>query len=410
MKQNKQRRAFFGALAVVSLGALSWRWPESGFSNPCLQEPIPDEFTRHDLWHAAWEGIDASRVWDCHVHAVGTGDSGGGIWVSPHMSSAWHPIKYLQYRFYLNASCVGAEAGVDQQVMEQLLRLLDGFPAGAKAMLLAFDHHYDALGNRLLQRSSFHVPNEYVQGLARSFPARFEWIASIHPYRADCVEALAWAVERGARAVKWLPPAMGMDPASPKCDRFYEALRKHDLPLLSHAGDEHAVDGDEFQALGNPLRLRRALDHGVRVIVAHCATQGVNVDLDKGVNGPPRTNFDLFARLMDEARYEGLLYGEVSAVTQINRIDHGLKSIIERQGWHPRLLNGSDYPLPGVMPLFSMSALAERGLLSTEAAEYCRRLRPHNPLLADFIIKRSLSVEGKRLLPQVFMTRDFFRA
>jgi len=65
---------------------------------------------------------------------------------------------------------------------------------------------------------------------------------------------------------------MGIDPASSRCDRFYEALVRTDTPLLTHAGEEAAVDSPAAQELGNPLRLRRALEHGVRVIVAHCAT------------------------------------------------------------------------------------------------------------------------------------------
>lgn len=415
MTTNRSRRRFLGALGLfgaagASAGLLPWHWPDGGFINPCLQEPLPDELTKHDLWHAAWQDIDPAQMWDCHVHAVGTGDSGSGIWVTPQMQSAWAPIKYLQYRFYLNASCVPPEGEVDVHVMKQLLRLLDAFPPGAKVMLLAFDHHYTSDGAKSLERSTFHVPNEYVRNLARDFPARFEWIASVHPYRKDCVDVLRWAAENGARAVKWLPPAMGMDPGSPKCDNFYAAMVKHRLPLLTHAGDEHAVEGAEFQALGNPLLLRRALDHGVRVIVAHCATQGDNIDLDNGANGPRVANFELFSRLMDEPRYEGSLFGEISATTQINRIKQGLARIIERQDWHSRLLNGSDYPLPGVMPLFNMTSLVAAGLLDKANADYCRRLRPHNTLMADFVVKRLLRVGNARFAPGVFMTRDFFLA
>ena len=47
----------------------------------------------------------------------------------------------------------------------------------------------------------------------------------------------------GARAVKWLPSAMGIDPASAKCDRFYEALNRLDLPLIAHAGLELVPGG-----------------------------------------------------------------------------------------------------------------------------------------------------------------------
>ena len=79
---------------------------------------------------------------------------------------------------------------------------------------------------------------------------------------------------------------------------------KHDLPLISHAGLERAVLGREAHDYGNPLRLRRALDAGVRVVVAHCASMGEDRDLDQGANGPYVDSFALFARLMDEKRYE----------------------------------------------------------------------------------------------------------
>ncbi|MCZ7655906.1 MAG: hypothetical protein M5R42_19030 [Rhodocyclaceae bacterium] len=82
-------------------------------------------------------------------------------------------------------------------------------------------------------------------------------MASIHPYRRDCVEALTRAAAEGARAVKWLPAAQGMNPSSPLCDRFFEALAKLDLPLISHAGEERAVHGGNTQHFGNPLLLRQ---------------------------------------------------------------------------------------------------------------------------------------------------------
>ena len=43
---------------------------------------------------------------------------------------------------------------------------------------------------------------------------------------------------------------------------------------------------------------------------------------------PERSNFDLFMRLMDEKRYEGLLFGEISATTQRNRLPRQLESAI----------------------------------------------------------------------------------
>ena len=52
------------------------------------------------------------------------------------------------------------------------------------------------------------------------------------------------------------------------------------LALLTHGGREFSVAGADHQELGNPLRVRRALDLGVTVVLAHCGTLGDSSDLD----------------------------------------------------------------------------------------------------------------------------------
>jgi mannonate dehydratase len=135
---------------------------------------------------------------------------------------------------------------------------------------------------------------------------------------------------------------------------------------------------------------------------------GEDRDLDRGANGPMVDSFELFARLMGEARYEGRLYGDISAMTQVNRAGPALARVVEREEWQPRLLNGSDYPLPGVMPLFSVDYLVSLGLLEAAAAPVLKEIRAYNPLLFDFVAKRSLSSSGRRLAASVFETRRFF--
>lgn len=68
-----------------------------------------------------------------------------------------------------------------------------------------------------------------------------------------------------------------------------------------YAGGERAVHGANHLDYGNPLRLRRALDRGVRVIVAHCALLGSYTDIDQGDRGATRSSFELFERLMSDA-------------------------------------------------------------------------------------------------------------
>lgn len=403
-----KRRHFLRLGAVALAGGAAAAWARPRVWNPCLAA-LPPELANHSLVREAWAGIDAARVWDSHVHIAGTGDSDSGIVVGPQLSSPLHPLQYVQRLFYMNAGCAHEARGrVDQSYVERLRNLMDGFPPGAKLLLLAFDHFHDEAAKAQPQRSAFFVPDAYARALAAKHGDVFEWASSIHPYRADAVAALESAAAQGARAVKWLPAAMNIDPASPRCDAFYTAAARLDIPLIVHCGEEKAVQGSNTQAFGNPLRLRRALDHGVRVIVAHCASLGEDVDLDRGDAGPVVPSFDLFARLMDEPRYQKLLYADISALTQRNRAGAPLRAVLERREWHGRLLNGSDYPLPGILPLFSPAALAADGLLDRAAVQPLEDLRGHNPLLFDFVLKRHLRVNGVGFPAAVFETRRFF--
>ena len=404
------RRPFIlgAAAAAMLLGAGGTALARRTLWNPC-RASLPPDIAGHEIVRAAWEGLDPAQVWDCHAHLAGIGDGGSGVTITPRMLSPLHPTEYFQRLFYLNAGCAHeAQGRVDQSYVERLHNLVDGMATGFKLMLLAFERTHDAQGQARPELTAFHIPNAYARDVARAHPTYFEWACSIHPYRPDCVEALEAAARDGARAVKWLPPAMGIDPASPACDRFYAALARLDLPLITHAGEEKAVHGAGQPAWGNPLRLRRALDHGVRVVIAHCASLGEDQDEDRGRNAPRVSSFSLFSRLMGEQRYATLLFGDISAINLRNRDLAVIRQLLEREDWHPRLLFGTDYPLPGILPLVSAGQLAREKLLDPAAVPVLETLREHNPLLFDFVLKRHLRSGHRRFAPGVFETRHFF--
>lgn len=159
------------------------------------------------------------------------------------------------------------------------------------------------------------------------------------------------------------------------------------------------------QSYGNPLRMRRALDSGVRVVLAHCASDGYDEDLD---NGNKRVkSVELFARLMDTPDYKTLVFGEISALTLINHA-WAIPYLLSRDDWQHRLLNGSDYPLPGIFPLINTEQLARNGLLEPEHVQFLQQLKNYNPLMFDFAVKRLIRYEGKRFSTSTFETRAFF--
>lgn len=403
------RRRLVSLLAGgAALAAAGWTAARPVLVNPC-RAALPPALAASPWLTAVWQGLDPARVWDCHAHIAGTGDGASGIEIGPQLSSVFYPLQYAQRLFYMNAGCVHDAPGkVDASYVARLQNLVAGMPAGFKVMLFAFERFHGDDGRPAPERTAFHVPDAYARRLAGENPESFEWVASIHPYRPAAVAALEAAIADGARAVKWLPAAMGMDPASPRCEAFYRVLAERRVPLIVHCGEEKAVKGGDAQALGNPLRLRRALDAGVPVVVAHCASIGHDSDSDRGADGPARPSFELFARLMAEPRAAGLLHGDISAITLRNRKIAVIKTLLERSDWHGRLLHGSDYPLPGILPLVSLTTLAGENLLPSEAVGDLEAVREHNPLLFDLAVKRLLSWQGARFPASVFETRNFF--
>ncbi|MGH9972230.1 MAG: amidohydrolase family protein [Pyrinomonadaceae bacterium] len=358
-----------------------------------------------DLLKRAYDDIDPGRLIDHHTHIAGIGTGDSNSFVNPKMRTWAHPFHHLKFKVYLSAAGVKDVKDTDAEMIKRLVSLVSHISHHGKHRLLAFDKNYRPDGSENLGKTEFYVPNEYVFALAEQHPDLFVPNISVNPYRPDALEELQKWASRGARIVKWLPNAMGIDPSDPRCDPFYQKMKELDLILLSHGGEEKAVQAEEDQKLGNPLLLRRALDLGVKVIVAHCAGLGSNEDLDSSEKKRV-PNFDLFLRLMDEKRYEGLVFGEISAMTQFNRIGKPLTTILKREDLHERLVNGSDYPLPAVSILIRTRPLVKGGYLTPDERECLNEIYHYNPLLFDLVLKRTLKLPGtdKRLPASVFMT------
>ncbi|GHU07662.1 metal-dependent hydrolase [Betaproteobacteria bacterium] len=419
MSKEMTRRRFLqaaGLLMTTGAGAAlagEYRLTKPVLLNSC-RSGLPEKLRNSPWITQVWQGLDPAEVWDCHTHLAGIGDTNSGIVLSAQFSSPLSPTFYARRMFYMNAACASRKTGksgkpigaVDENYVLRLLDLVAEMPAGVKLMLLAFDYFHDDAGHPQANMGAFYVPNDYASRLATAYPNAFEWVASIHPYRADAVDQLEAAAAQGARAVKWLPAAQNIDPASKRCDAFFAALARLKLPLITHCGEEKAMNADAMR-FGNPLRLRRALEAGARVVVAHCATMGEDEDFD--ARNKARPSFVLFARLMDEPAWQDNLRGDISAIVLRNRKPDVIKMLLERKEWHGRLVNGSDYPLPGIVPLISPGALAGAGLLPKSAVADLELLREYNPLYFDLALKRTLSWQGNSFPAQVFATRAFFK-
>ena len=404
------RRQALAALALPAALPLAGCWEKLGLMNPCANPGDPGHRVDPRLAARAWAGLDPTRVLDLHVHVAGEGPGPGDPWVNPALKSLAHPFSYAHFALMANAACAGDDpSNWSRHYLRRLEALAAEFPPGVRFLLLALDGYRGEDGRLDRGRTVFRVPDAYVAGIAREVPERFLWCASVHPYREDALERLREAAAGGARAVKWIPYFMGIDPASRRCLPFYREMRRLGLPLISHGGWEHELVDGGVQDYGNPLRLRAALEEGVTVIVAHCGMQGDLPDLDNPRSRGNRPSFEYFGRLMDEPAYRGRVYGDLSAVVQGGRQPGALATLISRHEWHPWLVNGSDYPGPGIVAVMGMKALVEEGVLAAGDAQMLAHIQQHNPLLFDFYLKRCLAWKDERWPASVFESARVLR-
>ena len=386
-------------------------------SSGCLIDRIGGAYTREPgelesnasigakrLVELAYEGIDPARLVDYHTHIIGLGADNSGAFVSPRTKD-WLSLERWKFLIYTSASGIKNLAQADQEYVARLARLARSSLRGGKYRILAFDKYYRADGTVDQGKTNFYIPNEYIFRLTEQYPDIFLPVISVHPYRRDALAELEKWARLGAKFVKWLPNAMGIDPSSSLADPFYLKMKEYGMILLSHTGEEQAVEGEEEdQRFGNPLLLRLALDRGVRVIMAHTASLGTCQDLDD--SGERRLPcFDLALRLMGEAKYQQLLFAEISAMLQFNRMPGPFATLLKRQDLHPRIVNGSDYPLPAINALIHTRSMTRAGFITDEERAQLNEIYDYNPLLFDFVLKRTMRhpETKQKLTASVFM-------
>jgi len=403
IRQRRSLRWLLGLAGILFLpGCLTDRLGGAFSKDPQELAQRAGETTT-TLIEQAYDGVDPQKLVDHHTHVLAIGTSVNDAFVNPKMRAGFN-LDRLKFLIYASASGIKDISNADREYVNRLVGLARGNGRHGKYRILAFDKHYNADGTVNLSKTNMYLPNEYVVELAQQYSDIFLPVISVHPYRADALAELDKWGKAGMKYVKWLPNAMGIDPANPAVEPYYRKMKEHNMILLTHAGEEQAVEADEDQRLGNPLLLRKPLDIGVRVVIAHAASLGTCDDLDSR-GGKKLDCFDLFLRLMDESKYVGLLFGEISAMLQFNRMPGPFTTILKRQDLHPRLVNGSDYPLPAINSLIWTRSLARDGFITAEERRSLNEIYDYNPLLFDFVLKRTMRhpETKQKLAASVFM-------
>jgi predicted TIM-barrel fold metal-dependent hydrolase len=302
---------------------------------------------------------------DTHVHLVGLREE-HGCFVHPKMMRG--PVfRFL--RAMLGLADVERDE-LDEAYADRLVELVEDSDLDA-AGVLALDGVYDDAGRLDRERTRVLVGNDYcLEVCARS--DRLLPICSVNPMRRDAIEELERVAGRGAVAIKTLPNSQGFDPGDERFEPFWRRMAALDLPLLTHTSFEHTIPPID-QSFGKPERLRRALDLGVVVIAAHCASAGVA--------HPFREDFDTWVEML--STYPNL-YGDISAMASPARFPYIHRVLRERRA-HGRVLLGSDFPIP-VMPSLFVAKLGFR--------ETRRLSRIDNPLQRNLEVFDALGVDG----------------
>jgi predicted TIM-barrel fold metal-dependent hydrolase len=247
----------------------------------------------------------------------------------------------------------------NRRYVENLERELEASTRVGRAVLLAMDGAYDSAGALDESRTDFLISNDHLFAVA-SGSERFVPGVSVNPARRDALDELERCAEKGAVLVKVLPNAQVFDPADGRFLPFYSALARLRLPLLSHVGYEFSLIGQD-QSVGDPARLRAALDEGVTVIAAHGCSSGLFVR-------EPH-----FQTMLDLARRYTNFYVDTSALTIPNRV-----GALFRLRRHPeifdRLIFGTDYPLPvWAYPCLGLLDVRGYGLARTAMSRFDRQ-------------------------------------
>ncbi|MFQ5486373.1 MAG: amidohydrolase family protein, partial [Desulfobacterales bacterium] len=225
------------------------------------------------LINSAFAGIDPDSLRDYHVHIVGADRHGGndddtcgaGSFINEHFGNIFHLKKWIIGKVYMSGSGVTDLDSAYSQYVDRLDDLVKNFVyfrngqptnGSGKYYILALDCYYDKDGTPRPEKTTFYTPNNIVVELARKHRNKFIPVISVNPYNPNWRDELDKNGEEGVKFVKWLPNAQGIDACDPDIRPYYEKMKYWNMVLITHVGEEKAVEAVNGQKLGNPLRFR----------------------------------------------------------------------------------------------------------------------------------------------------------
>ncbi len=282
------------------------------------------------------------EIIDFHAHVAGLGYGNSGCFINDEMRNNF------RFNFYLMAmgtSLKELEREGDKVIFKKISAAVAASKVVDKSVILSLDGVINEHGELDKAKTQIYVPNEYVYEQTKLYP-NLLYAASINPYRKDAIERLVQAKAQGAVLVKWIPSIMYIDPADPAIIPFYQKMAELNMPLLTHTGMEKSFSHAKDE-LADPRKLELPLSLGVKVIAAHIATTG---------HSHGEENFE---RILPMFTQYPNLYGDISSLTQINKLGY-VKKVLAHPELKGRLIYGTDWPLqffPLISPWYHLDEL-----------------------------------------------------
>ena len=277
----------------------------------------------------------------------------------PALDSGVSPRAFRRPVWRLSKRMLGLDPGLEagprlDAALEKFYEIHHGQPGPVdRIVLLAFDKYHDQHGRRpnfpscrAERGNDIYTSNSLVRAVCRKHPERYLFGASVHPYRANAVECVEEVYRGGACLLKWIPLHQNIDVHDPRTLAVLRCCARLGLPVLVHYAGEFtlATQHREFHGLQpflEVLRKLRTADAMPTAIVPHVATPVTPF-------GRRRSHQVLVEALLGEFA-DAPLYADISALTSWGKVGF-LRQLAARQDIHPKLLFGTDFPVPAALP------------------------------------------------------------